>query len=311
MKFSVNIPLAQVNPPGEFQTEDAVYEIAAALERSRAAAGNLTDHPAPSAHWLHNDPTGHDSLDPFTGLAFVAALTTRLKLHTSIVVLPYRNPFLIAKSAATLQVLSGGRLILGVGVGYQKAEFEALGVPFNQRGVLADEALETMRLVWAGGAVVKQGTNFNAAGNEPRPVPSPPPLIWVGGGSDKAVERAARWGDGWAPFLARPTKDKYVDASSVKSTDELDQKIRRLRDLREEMGKPATCDVILAPPFRPKAKTRIEAQKYCESVQELASIGVTWITAILPAPSRAGYIETLAWFSEEVLSYFDDAKSKT
>jgi probable F420-dependent oxidoreductase len=305
MKFSLNLPLARVRPEGEFQSVEAVREISMALERSRAAAVCLTDHPAPSADWLHNDPAGHDALDPFTGLAFVAASTTRVKLQTSMIVLAYRNPFITAKSAATLHVLSGGRLILGVAAGYQKTEFEALGAHFSERGALADEALETIRLAWAGGAVVKRGRYFNATGNEPRPIPSPLPPIWVGGGSDKAVERAARWGDGWAPFLSRPIRDQHADVSSIKSVAELAQKISRLRELREEMGKSPVCDVSLAPPYFPKSKTRSDAEAYRESVEELASLGVTWLTVTMPARSRAAYLETLAWFSEEVISYFD------
>ena len=101
----------------------------------RFAACRLTDHPVPDAHWLHNTAGGHDALDPFAGLALFIPLTTRIKLMTNILVLPYRNPFIVAKAAATLQIFSGGRFILGVGVGYQKAEFDAVGVPFEQRAV--------------------------------------------------------------------------------------------------------------------------------------------------------------------------------
>ena len=98
-----------------------------------------------------------------------------------ILVLPYRNPFLTAKAAATLQIILGDRLLLGVGIGYQREEFEALGVRYEERGALMDEAIETIRQAWAGGPVVRQGRHFNAVGNEPRPVPRPAPPIWIGG----------------------------------------------------------------------------------------------------------------------------------
>ncbi len=310
VKFSINIPLAQVDPEGEFQTPEAVHEIALALERSGAAAGNFSDHPAPSANWLNNHYTGHDTLDPFAGLAFIASLTTRLQLHTSVLVLPYRNPFLTAKSAATLQVLSGGRLILGVGTGYQKLEFEALGVSFSQRGALMDEALETIRLAWAGGVIVKRGANFNALGNEIRPVPSPPPPIWVGGNSDKAVERAARYGDGWSPFLTHLDKDTFEDEASINSMASLGRKISRLRELREQMGKSPEMDIAVATRSMPTTNTRSEAERYCEIVEKLEPLGVTWIFDVLRAPSRAAYIENLAWFSENIMSNFDPEKSK-
>ena len=305
MKFSVNVPIAQSNPPGEFQTPAAVREIAAALERSGAAAGNLTDHPAPSAEWLNSHYTGHDTIDPLIGHAMIAAQTTRLLLHTSVLILPYRNPLLAAKSAATLQVLSGGRLILGVGTGYQKLEFEALGVRFEERGALMDEALETIRLAWAGGRIVKQGRHFNARGNEIRPVPTPPPPIWVGGNSVKAMERAARHGDGWAPFLTHLDRDDFEgDQSSINSIAQLGRMIARLKERREELGKSPDMDIAVATRSVPRVNTPAEAEKYCAIVEELRAVGVTWIFDILPAPSRAAYLDNLAWFSANVMSKF-------
>jgi probable F420-dependent oxidoreductase len=301
MKFSVNLPLAQIHPRDEFQTPQAVSEVALALERSGVCAGRLTDHPAPSADWLHNDPTGHDSLDPFTGLAFVAAATTRLLLMTSVIILPYRNPFLTAKAAATLQVLSGGRLILGVGVGYQKAEFDALGVPFQQRGALTDDALETIRLAWAGGVVARSGIGYDAPGNEPRPVPSPAPPIWIGGGSRKAVARAARWGDGWAPFFSVTTNDRYVAEAAVTSLTDLREKIALLVELRNNMGRSGPFEISITPPNFPRSRAREEVEKFLETVAVLEQAGVNWLTIALPAHDRATYLESVDWFSKEVV----------
>jgi alkanesulfonate monooxygenase SsuD/methylene tetrahydromethanopterin reductase-like flavin-dependent oxidoreductase (luciferase family) len=152
MGYSVEIPVGEI-APGEFHTMDAVREMASALERAGADACCATDHPAPSAEWLHTAGLGHDALDPFAALSFIAAASTRLMLQTAIVVLPYRNPFIAAKAAVTVQTLSGGRLILGVAPGYQKPEFEALGVDFHKReGVqeYVDEigALAATGVIW-------------------------------------------------------------------------------------------------------------------------------------------------------------------
>src|SRR6516162_2458791 len=125
MKFGLALPIGRIEPKAEFQSGEAVRVFATALERAGVSGACLSEHPAPSAEWLHNDPAGHDCLDPLTALAFVAAATTRLTVFTNVLVLPFRNPFLTAKAAATLQVLSDDRLVLGVGVGYQKAEFDA------------------------------------------------------------------------------------------------------------------------------------------------------------------------------------------
>lgn len=301
MKFILHIPIDRIAPKGEFQGQDAVQEMAAALEEAGASGCYVTDHPAPMADWLHNDPTGHDALDPFTALAFVAAFTTRMKVVSNIVVLPYRNPFLTAKAAATLQILSGGRFILGVGTGYQKGEFEAMGVSISKRGALTDEALETIRLAWGGGPVVKHGSNFNATGNEPRPVPEPPPPIWVGGGSNKAVERAARWGDGWVPFFALPTNDENVKASAVTSLQDLSQKIDRLKELRVALGKDSPFDICIGVRAPLKEFTSSEAERFREAVHELAAVGVTWAGATVPAPSRAAFLENVHWVAEEII----------
>jgi len=300
MKYSIAMPLGNI-APGEFQTPEAVQEVSVALEKAGAGAGYLTDHPAPSAEWLHGGGMGHDALDPFTAFAFVAAATKRLRLHTSIVVMAYRNPFLTAKSAATLQILSGGRLILGCGAGYMKAEFEALGVDFHKRGKLFDEALDVIRMIWTGGPVTFKGIHFDAQGIEARPVPDPTPPIWIGGGSDKAVERAALKGDGWCPFFAAPTMSKLNRDTGIHSVDQLAGKIERLQALRAGAGRTGPFDVMIG------ARSRIGygkpggADALLAEADELAAAGVDWLFVDPPHRSRQNWIEKVQWFGEEVI----------
>ena len=298
MKFSAHIPLGVITP-GQFQSAGALAEMARALESAGVDACHITDHPAPDSGWLHAN--GHDALDPFTALAFVAAATSKLKLHTHVVVLPYRNPFITAKAAATLQVLSGGRLILGVGGGYMKSEFEALGVDFHKRGALTDEALEVMRLAWAGGAVSYKGQGFEAKGNEPRPAPTVPPVVWIGGGSDKAVERAARHGDGWCPFFAAPTLSEINRRTGIQSVDHLAEKVRMAHGLRAEMGRTGPFDVAVGTHQRPQDRSRAEADRLIEEFGRFAEAGVTWTWIDLRHESRAVYLEQVQWFGEEVV----------
>ncbi len=305
MRFNISLPIDQIEPKGEFQNFDVLRTVSLAIEASGAAAAGLTEHPAPDANWLHNDLAGHDTLDPFTALAFVAAVTTRLKVMTQIVVLPYRNPFLSAKAAATLQILSGDRFIFGVGAGYQRGEFEALGVPMNKRGVLTDEALETIHLAWAGGAVVKKGMFFDARGNEPRPVPSTPPPIWLGGGSDKAIERAARWGDGWIPFLTQPFYGDELTEGAIMSIEHLGEKIALLAERRAHHGRSAPADVCLPIPFALEGRTSAEAEKLRDFIGQLGDVGVTWISMGLPHVSVADFQDNVQWFGEEVIARFD------
>jgi probable F420-dependent oxidoreductase len=299
MRFTAELPLGVVEPAGEFQSLPAIAEMAGALEAARIDACFVTDHPAPDAEWLHG--VGHDALDPFASLAFVAAASTRLMLHTNIVVLPYRNPFVTAKAAATLQVLSGGRLILGVGVGYQKTEFEALGVDFQRRGALTNEALDAIRRAWAGGPVVMRSSTFDAAGNEPRPTPQPAPPIWVGGASEKALERAARWADGWCPFYANPGMGKADQDSGVRSAEHLAELIARLRDLRAGLGRTGAFDIVLGPRMRIKDASPQTAERFLKALDELEAAGVTWASVNIAHPSRAAYVELVRWFGEEIV----------
>lgn len=301
MKFSMAIPVGDITP-GEFQTAEAVREMASALEAANVAACYVTDHPAPSSTWLHSSGLGHDALDPFAALSFIAAVSTTLMLQTNIVVLPYRNPFVTAKAAASVQALSGGRLIMGTAPGYQKPEFEALGVDFHKRGAIMDEALDTIRMAWAGGSVIKEGRNFNAIGNEPRPVPNPQIPIWIGGASDAAVKRAARAGDGWCPFFSDPRQSAVNQENSIQSIEHLGERLRQIHELRAAQGRTGKFDVELGPRERPVFGSTEGLQEYLDAVGGLAEAGVDWVTVEPPHPSRSAYLDNVQWFGEEVIA---------
>lgn len=137
--------------------------------------------------------------DPVVALAYAAARTTTLRLGTGVIVLPLRNPLILAKEIATLDVLSGGRVLLGIGVGYVEQEFRALGAPFDDRGERTDEYLEAMRAIWTQDRPRFEGRlyAFDGVQAHPRPTQRPHPPIVIGGWSAPALRRAARVGSGW------------------------------------------------------------------------------------------------------------------
>ena len=148
----------------------------------------------------------HEQLTP---IAFLAAKTSRLRFVTAIMVVPYRPPVLAAKMLTTIDVLSGGRVTVGVGTGWIKEEFEALGAPdFAQRGRVTDEYIAAMKALWTEDSATYEGDHvrFTNLGFEPKPVQKPHPPVWVGGMSRPAMRRAARVGDAWYPMLNDPTK---------------------------------------------------------------------------------------------------------
>jgi len=145
-------------------------------------------------------------LDVAATLSYVAALTTRVRLGTSVVVLPYHHPIALAKALATVDVLSNGRLLLGVAGGWLREEFELLGVPFQERGARTDEYVTLMRRLWTDDRVTFRGRFFSLdnAAFFPKPLQRPHPPIWIGGDSAAALRRVGRLGDGWvaAPYGA-------------------------------------------------------------------------------------------------------------
>jgi probable F420-dependent oxidoreductase len=143
--------------------------------------------------------------DPFIALAWLAGVTKNLELGATVIILPYRHPLLTARMAANIDQLCRGRFILGVGVGWAKQEFQALGVPFEQRGAIANEYLAVIKKCWTHDVVSHDGryVSFQEVHTGPRPVRSPHPPIWVGGRSESAMRRAVRYGDAWHPIRFR------------------------------------------------------------------------------------------------------------
>jgi len=158
---------------------------------------------APREGWVPN----YDHTDPFhetfVTLGFLAAVTRRIRLSTSILIAPQRQTGLIAKQAAEVDVLSGGRLRLGIGVGWNPVEYEALGMDWKTRGARQAEQIEVLRQLWSGDLVTYRGRfhTLDAVNIVPPPVQRPIP-IWMGGVSEAAIKRAARLADGWMPIMA-------------------------------------------------------------------------------------------------------------
>ena len=152
-------------------------------------------------------PSG-ESMEQLTLLAFLAGQTSRIRLVTSVIIVPHRNPLVAAKALATLDVLSGGRLVVGVGVGWMREEFEALGLPpFEERGAVTDEYIRAFKELWTSDDPHFEGkyVSFDNISFLPKPVQKPHPPIWVGGESRPALRRTAELADGWYPLGSNPT----------------------------------------------------------------------------------------------------------
>jgi probable F420-dependent oxidoreductase len=148
--------------------------------------------------------------EPLTVLGFAAACTSTIRLGTTVLIVPYRNPIVTAKVLSTLDVLSGGRVIAGLGVGWTEDEFKALGVPFKERGALSDEYIAVFKTLWTQDKPAFHGQymRFDQIAFEPKPVQKPHIPIWIGGNSKRAIRRAVALGDGWHPTRPLPGEVK-------------------------------------------------------------------------------------------------------
>jgi probable F420-dependent oxidoreductase len=213
----------------------ACADPATALAVARAAEECGYDSLWTGEHVVLPDPQAPPSpsppespfVDPAVALAYVAAGTRTIKLATGIIILPQRNPLVLAKEMGSLDVLSGGRLIFGIGVGYLKPEFDALGIPFARKGARTDEYLEAILALWTQPKPTYQGEFVSFAGIQamPRPVQRPHPPIVIGGGTPHAFRRAVARGNGWYGF-----------ARDVAKTAEA---MRGLAQARQEVERPA------------------------------------------------------------------------
>lgn len=292
-RISLVIPTDRVGSGSELVSGDAIVEIAGHWERLGFDAGYVTDHPAPDDRWLAGG--GHHALEPTVALAVAGACTTRLRLHTHAYVLGYRNPFLAAKALASLDVLTGGRLILGVAAGYLRAEFEALGADFDGRGERLDTALRLLAEIWQGGTVTADEPGFAARSvtSLPRPQQQPQPPIWVGGNSRRAMRRAVELGEGWSPFPTAGGLERATRTASIADTGELTARIDEFRDLWAENGRGGRPTVCFSPFALPVYLQDPEGslEMLTEQAAELYDMGVDWLALSVPGRSRSEVVE--------------------
>jgi len=301
VRFSVALPVDRHEDGDALVTGDAVASLAAAAEELRYDAVFVTDHPAADVRWLEGG--GHHALEPTVALAFAAAATTRLRLHTHVYVLAYRNPFLAAKSVATLDRLSGGRLILGVAAGYLKAEFAALGVPFDERNDRLDDALGVARRLWRGEQVAGEGPGWSARGVLHLPPPATPggPPVWIGGNSGAAMRRAARLGDGWSPFPTQPTLSRTAKTADISNLDLLAERTARFRSMWEAEGRAGEPDICFgAFSLGRYQRGEASAEELVDELGRMEALGVTWCSVGVGGRDVAEVVDGMRRFAAEI-----------
>jgi probable F420-dependent oxidoreductase len=303
VQFILSAPFHTAPPNPAFLSAEAVAGLARSAEDAGFWAIAFTEHPAPPEAWRATG--GHDALDPFIALSFAAAVTTRLRLLTHLAVLAYRNPFLLAKTAASLDRLAGGRLVLGAGVGYLEGEYEALGVPFAERNDRFDEALRILPLAWSGEPVTAEGRGFRAEAVtcQPTPVQQPHPPIWLGGNSARTRDRVVAAAQGWMPFPNPASAVARRRTPKLETTEDLARMLADLRARADAAGRAEPIDVLWmslgagvpgTPAFRPEV--------LLAELPELRALGVTHLALGLAARDAAEAADVIAAVGEQVVA---------
>ncbi len=219
-------------------------------------------------------------IEPFTALAFLAAHTRTIKLGTGITILPQRNPVYVAKQAADVDVLSGGRMVLGIGTGWSAEEFAALGVPFARRGARTRDYLHVIRSLWCDEVSSYQGEFYTLPEcvQGPKPVQKPHPPIFIGGESNPALRRVAEFGQGWMGFRLTPQT--------------IGERLARLEPMLAEYGRTMADIELAVAPYDSACDLDVVKQFADLGVQQIILIGfadnIDGLTRLLD-----GYAETL------------------
>ena len=242
--------------------------------------------------------------EPLTTMSYVAGRTSKLRLGVSVLILPYRNPVVTAKVLATLDVLSNGRVTLGIGVGWMEEEFQAIGLDtFHARGAYTDECVAIYRELWTSESPSHQGKfhQFSNIRCEPRPVQPGGIPIWVGGHTRPAIRRAARLGDGWQPIVQRPPADLPPA--------EMKEKIGELQRSAEAAGRdPAAITIALGASVQFTAEPAGSGrhlftgrpEQVVETIKHYQDIGVQDFRIDFPSPSPDAMLVAMERFATDV-----------
>ncbi|MFQ5897300.1 MAG: LLM class F420-dependent oxidoreductase [Candidatus Methylomirabilia bacterium] len=250
MKFGIQLP--HFGPLSSAEGTISLARQAEALGFDSVWTGDHIVYPPQFAERF-----GAEFYEAVTTLAYVAAQTSRIRVGTAVLILPYRNPLVLAKQLVTLDVLSGGRLTVGVGVGWMAEEYAALGAPFAERGAATDESLRIIRTLWTEERPKFSGARFKFPEMlfAPRPVQRPSPPLWVGGNSPRALRRAAELGDGWLPIWHAPTRRGFTPRALAERIAELGERGRKAgREVRYEVAGLMPLAILDRPPTLEEAQ---------------------------------------------------------
>lgn len=301
MKYTLEYPSELPTAPDDFLQPEVIRPVATAAETAGFSAVALSEHPAASVKWRNNG--GHNTLDPIAALSFMAAATSHIRLMTNLYVLAFRNPYLSAKALGSLDLVSGGRLIAGVGAGYLRSEFSAVGVDIDRRAELLDEALTALRSIWTEPEKPVAGADFAAVGPvwSQQPTQWPHPPIWIGGNGAAAVRRVVEHGNGWMPIIAGAGMAASMRTTAIENADQFGAAAQRLRERLADAGRdPLSVDIQVVCPFV-DLDDEVSIRQTRDTLAELAEYGATWAVVHVDGSSPQAALDYVKAFGETLI----------
>ncbi|MCU1400447.1 MAG: putative F420-dependent oxidoreductase, Rv2161c family [Acidimicrobiales bacterium] len=302
MLISLGLPTDRLPKHPELASAAAITTVSQRAEAAGYDAVFVTDHPFPSAKYIARG--GHHSIDPFVALSFAAAATTTLRLQTNLLILAYRNPFVTAHGISTLDSLSDGRTIIGVGAGYLEPEFAALGAEFAGRGKRNDEVLTAMTAAWRGEPVDMDGSDFRATDNVLQPLPAqrPHPPLLIGGNSTAAIRRAVTMAQGWIPMPSPASAAKMLGTPGIETLDDLGGRIAIAERLAAEHGRSEPLQIWFTPwAMSGFGDRQWDPRPLLEELAALAELGVAGVTVTLPGTTLDDFLRALDAFAADIV----------
>ncbi len=313
MQFGLSAPFR-----GPLANPEDIRAIAQAAERLGFSYLTVSDHilcpRSIDAKYPYSDTGefpwtqggGGDCMEQFTLMAWLCAATTSLRILSSVAVLPHRNPLFMAKSIATMDVLSGGRVAIGCGTGWMREEFETLGVEFARRGQVTTEYIEAMKALWTQDNPSYEGefVKFRDIIFDPKPVQKPHPPLWIGGESGPAMRRVAAVGDVWYPFASNP-KFRLASAAAYR------ERAQRMQQAVAEAGRdPVAVGLAYNSPYHSETAAELDGQRIAmtgtaeqraSDVRAFAEAGAQKMILNLTANDRSEMLDRMERFAAEVM----------
>jgi probable F420-dependent oxidoreductase len=308
MRFAVYLPncmqVPALNQPWEKElTGRDIARVAQISEELGFSAVFLPEHfltPLP-----HVELSGNHYFHATTAQGFIAGATSTIRIGSMVTIFPLHHPVVTAKALATLDWFSGGRAFATLGVGWMQEEFDILGVPFHQRGKIADEYLAAIFELWHSDTPEFEGefVSFKDVAFGPKPIQRPHPPLWMGGDADGVLRRAARFGDGWAPWLTRP-EDLPARLDYLRSQDGFDNRPFSVFYSLAALNVGAEHAILSDSDATPGHS----AEEVIDQCGRLAGLGVTdtWVNPP-PVHDFEAYLDHLRWVAAEVVPKVDQA----